>query len=98
MSAPLLGAVPAWHERGLCQQTDPELFYPEQGAGPARVREAKAVCARCEVRTECREYAIATGEVYGVWGGTSESERRRMRGLARAREARLLREAEEASC
>ena len=94
----LLGVVPDWHERGLCRQTDPEIFYPEKGQGGSSLRQARRICARCEVKPECRAYAIEHAEPYGVWGGTSESERRRIRGLARAREARLLREAGEASC
>lgn len=71
--------VPAWHERALCQQVDPELFFPEKGRGETSLRQARRICARCEVRTECREDAIARNEPYGVWGGMSESERRRIR-------------------
>lgn len=85
--------VPEWHEQGLCQQVDPELFYPEKGAGPNKVRQAKQVCAACPVKPECRQWAIANDEVYGVWGGTSETERRRIRERERARKVRLLREA-----
>jgi len=66
---------PVWWFEGLCAQTDPELFFPEKGGS---VREAKAVCAGCPVRGDCLEYALAHGERYGVWGGTSEHERRRL--------------------
>ncbi len=60
---------------GLCAQTDPELFFPEKGGS---TRPAKAVCAGCPVRAQCLEHALAHDERYGVWGGTSERERRRL--------------------
>jgi WhiB family redox-sensing transcriptional regulator len=68
-----------WQERALCAQTDPEAFFPEKGGS---TREAKRVCLTCDVRTECLEYALANDERFGIWGGLSERERRRVR-LAR---------------
>lgn len=65
-----------WQSRANCAGADPELFFPERGASLA---EARAVCAGCTVRTECLDYALAIGEKYGVWGGLSERERRRLR-------------------
>ena len=59
----------AWQERALCAQTDPEAFFPEKGGS---TREAKRVCATCEVREECLEYALANDERFGIWGGMSE--------------------------
>ena len=70
-----LGNSPWWWFAGLCAQTDPELFFPEKGGS---TRAAKAVCAGCPVRAECLEYALAHDERFGVWGGTSERERRRL--------------------
>lgn len=64
----------AWMAKSLCVQTDPEAFFPEKGGS---TREAKAICASCEVRRECLEYAIANDERYGIWGGLSDRERRR---------------------
>ncbi|MCL4449452.1 MAG: WhiB family transcriptional regulator [Actinobacteria bacterium] len=55
---------------------EPDLFFPERGAS---TREAKAVCRGCIVRGECLEYALKNGERFGIWGGTSERERRRIR-------------------
>lgn len=72
----LLETPPAWTERALCAETDPEAFFPEKGGS---TREARAVCARCPVTAECLEHAIARDERFGVWGGASERERRRMR-------------------
>jgi hypothetical protein len=57
----------------LCAQADPDAFFPDKG-GPTR--QAKRVCANCEHRVECLEYALATRERFGVWGGLSERERR----------------------
>jgi WhiB family transcriptional regulator, redox-sensing transcriptional regulator len=69
----------SWQERALCAQTDPEAFFPEKGGS---TREAKRVCASCEVRVECLEYALANDERFGIWGGMSERERRRLKKLA----------------
>ena len=66
----------AWQERALCAQTDPEAFFPEKGGS---TREAKRVCLACEVRAECLEYALANDERFGIWGGLSERERRRVK-------------------
>lgn len=66
----------AWQERALCAQTDPEAFFPEKGGS---TREAKKVCTRCEVRAECLEYALAHDERFGIWGGLSERERRKLK-------------------
>ncbi len=68
-----------WQERALCAQTDPEAFFPEKGGS---TREAKQMCTRCEVRDECLDYALAHDERFGIWGGTSERERRRLKRLA----------------
>jgi len=71
--------VPDWQERALCAQTDPEAFFPEKGGS---TREAKRICAGCEVKAECLEYALAQDERFGIWGGLSERERRRLRRAA----------------
>lgn len=74
-----------WQDRALCAQTDPEAFFPEKGGS---TREAKRVCRNCEVRAECLEYALEHDERFGIWGGMSERERRRLKrqaGLARYR-------------
>ncbi len=65
-----------WQERALCAQTDPEAFFPEKGGS---TREAKRICSGCEVRAECLDYALAHDERFGIWGGLSERERRRLR-------------------
>jgi WhiB family redox-sensing transcriptional regulator len=70
------GDDPGWQERGLCAQTDPEAFFPEKGGS---TREAKKVCLTCDVRQDCLEYALANDERFGIWGGLSERERRKLR-------------------
>lgn len=65
-----------WADEALCAQTDPDSFFPEKGGS---VREAKAVCASCDVREQCLAYALEQGEPFGIWGGLSERERRRLR-------------------
>jgi WhiB family redox-sensing transcriptional regulator len=67
---------PGWQELALCAQTDPEAFFPEKGGS---TREAKRVCQSCEVRQECLEYALGNDERFGIWGGLSERERRRLK-------------------
>jgi WhiB family transcriptional regulator, redox-sensing transcriptional regulator len=65
-----------WQERALCAQTDPEAFFPEKGGS---TREAKRICQGCEVRDACLDYALAHDERFGIWGGLSERERRRLK-------------------
>ena len=81
-----------WVHRARCRDEDPELFFPIGTTGPAalQIDAAKAVCAGCEVREQCLEWALATGQDAGVWGGTSEDERRAIR-RARRREAAAAR-------
>lgn len=65
-----------WQEQALCAQTDPEAFFPEKGGS---TREAKRICRACGVRDECLEFALANDERFGIWGGLSERERRRLK-------------------
>ena len=62
-----------WQDLALCAQTDPEAFFPEKGGSS---RDAKRICARCEVKAECLDYALTRDIRYGIWGGLSERERR----------------------
>jgi WhiB family redox-sensing transcriptional regulator len=76
--------VESWQMFANCLGVDPDLFFPERGAS---TKEAKQVCQGCVVREDCLEYALANGEKFGIWGGLSERERRRIRrqrALARA--------------
>lgn len=66
----------SWQEQALCAQTDPEAFFPEKGGS---TREAKKVCMGCEVQKECLDYALDNDERFGVWGGLSERERRKLK-------------------
>ena len=68
-----------WQEHALCAQIDPEMFFPEKGGS---TRDPKRVCAACEVRDPCLQYALDHDERFGVWGGYSERERRRLKGAA----------------
>lgn len=65
-----------WQTDALCAQTDPEAFFPEKGGS---TRDAKKVCGACNVRSQCLEYALSNDERFGIWGGLSERERRRLR-------------------
>jgi WhiB family redox-sensing transcriptional regulator len=66
----------AWQRQANCMGVDPDLFFPERGAS---TREAKEVCRGCVVREDCLEYALTNSEKFGIWGGLSERERRRIR-------------------
>ncbi len=66
----------SWQESSNCLGVDPDLFFPERGAS---TKEAKEVCRGCVVRNDCLEFALANGEKFGIWGGMSERERRRIR-------------------
>ncbi|WP_018023448.1 WhiB family transcriptional regulator [Corynebacterium ulceribovis] len=65
-----------WQEQALCAQTDPEAFFPEKGGS---TRDAKRICRACGVRDECLEFALENDERFGIWGGLSERERRRLK-------------------
>ena len=66
----------SWQEQALCAETDPEAFFPEKGGS---TRDAKRVCTGCPVRAQCLEFALENDERFGIWGGLSERERRRVR-------------------
>lgn len=70
-----------WRRVAACRDTDPDLFFPVGTTGPAivQIENAKAVCRQCEAQADCLEYAIATNQDSGIWGGTSEEERRKLR-------------------
>ena len=71
----------AWRAEAACRDTDPELFFPVGTTGPAieQIAEAKRVCDECESRQPCLEFALTTNQDSGIWGGTSEEERRKIR-------------------
>jgi WhiB family redox-sensing transcriptional regulator len=84
--ASILGGLEerGWQARANCMGVDPDLFFPERGAS---TKEAKEVCRGCVVQADCLEFALVNGEKFGIWGGMSERERRRLR-RARALERR----------
>ena len=65
----------AWLERGACRGLDPQVFYPDDEDDASA---AKRICAECQVRVTCLEYALSFREKDGVWGGATERERRRI--------------------
>lgn len=71
----------SWMEEALCAQTDPDIFYPEKGGSTAP---ATSICENCAVRAQCLEYAVSNDIRHGIWGGTSDNDRKRM---ARERKA-----------
>ncbi|HEY6497602.1 MAG TPA: WhiB family transcriptional regulator [Trebonia sp.] len=80
------GGVPVdWRRLAACRSADPDLFFPVAGRAAGQVKEAKALCGGCQVRSQCLQYAITGDEDYGVWGGMTEDERRRASWRARAR-------------
>ncbi len=87
----LANADYSWRSRAICRDTDPDLFFPVGTTGHALVQidRAKQVCGECPVRVECLEFALETNQDSGIWGGTSEEERRAIRRqmVARSRAA-----------
>jgi WhiB family redox-sensing transcriptional regulator len=69
----------AWQKKARCLEVDPEIFFPERGGSS---KAARAVCSLCEVRIQCLRYALVNREQFGIWGGTSERERRKLKRLA----------------
>ncbi|GAA2494074.1 WhiB family transcriptional regulator [Streptomyces gobitricini] len=78
-----------WRQQAVCRDEDPDLFFPIGNTGPAvlQAEDAKAVCRRCPVREPCLEWALESGQEAGVWGATTEDERR---ALKRRRAARRV--------
>ena len=78
-----------WRHNAACRDEDPELFFPVGTSGPAilQVAQAKSVCHRCTVASDCLTWALQSGQDAGVWGGMSEDERRALkrRNAARVR-------------
>jgi WhiB family redox-sensing transcriptional regulator len=66
----------SWQADALCAQTDPEAFFPEKGGS---TRDAKRICTGCEVKAQCLDYALKNDERFGIWGGLSERERRKLK-------------------
>ncbi|MDE1642854.1 WhiB family transcriptional regulator [Actinotignum sanguinis] len=82
-----------WRSHAACLTEDPELFFPigSSASALAQTDRAKRVCQECTVREDCLSYALEHNQDSGVWGGTSEDERRRLRRrTARARRVREL--------
>jgi WhiB family redox-sensing transcriptional regulator len=80
-SLALRAADDEWRDRALCRDTDPSLFFPVGTTGLALVQidHAKQVCRQCPVTQECLDFALATNQDSGIWGGLSEEERRVIR-------------------
>ena len=70
-----------WRDHALCRDTDPELFFPigTTGAALVQIEHARAVCRQCPVQADCLDFALSTNQDSGIWGGTSEEERRVLR-------------------
>jgi WhiB family transcriptional regulator, redox-sensing transcriptional regulator len=75
------GSTQNWRSAAACRSVDPDLFFPISGTGPAvrQIARAKTICAGCGVRRECLEFALAHGQSYGIWGGTTAEDRQRTR-------------------
>ena len=82
--------VEDWRIKAACRDTDPDLFFPVGTTGPAlaQIAAAKAVCNSCDAQPACLEFALATNQESGVWGGASEEERRKLRKAWMARQRR----------
>ncbi|TXS58214.1 WhiB family transcriptional regulator [Streptomyces sp. t39] len=78
-----------WRTDSACQDEDPDMFFPTGTTGLAllQIEEAKAVCRRCPVMETCLQWALTHGQEHGVWGGTDEDERRRMKRRAARKRA-----------
>jgi WhiB family redox-sensing transcriptional regulator len=88
-----------WWRSAACREMDPELFFPvgARGPGAGEIDRAKEVCAGCRVRRQCLQYALATHQMHGVWGGTTEDERqlrvRREREMEQRKQRKVMRPA-----
>ena len=78
--APDVSSLVDWRDEARCLTTDPDIFFPKRSGrlDGAAMRTAKAWCRDCPVRLPCLQTALLAGENFGVWGGLSASERRRL--------------------
>lgn len=78
-----------WRTRAACRDIDPEIFFPIGTTGPAlaQIEAAQSICGTCSVQSECLDWALDTGQDAGIWGGTTEEERREIRRGVRTRVA-----------
>jgi WhiB family redox-sensing transcriptional regulator len=81
------GYAGEWQAAGACVSADPEIFFPVSagGASARQIEQARRVCARCPVRRECLDWAMSSGEMHGIWGGTTPEDRTRVRRKEAAR-------------
>ena len=81
-----------WREKASCRSTSQDLFFPVGNTGDAldQIEAAKAVCLACPVRAACLQFALETNQEDGIWGGTGEDERRRLRRVWRAGRPRRI--------
>jgi WhiB family transcriptional regulator, redox-sensing transcriptional regulator len=69
-----------WRRRAACTGMDLEAFFPKRGAATSlKLRAARQACQTCPVRTDCLDWALGQEVMAGIWGGTTERERRRLR-------------------
>ena len=87
-------ATDDWRCQAACRDTDPDLFFPVGSTGLAleQIESAKVVCEACRCQADCLEFALATNQDSGIWGGKSEEERRhlRRRWVAQRRQASII--------
>jgi WhiB family transcriptional regulator, redox-sensing transcriptional regulator len=90
-SVALANADYYWRLEAACRDTQPDLFFPVGTTGQAlvQIENAKQVCRKCPVQQECLDFALTTNQDSGIWGGTSEEERRKLRRAYVARERQL---------
>ena len=79
-ASPVRAGRPDWRDAAGCRDTDPELFFPDRDVRSARtqVKMAKMICRSCPVSATCLNWALASGQEAGIWGGLTEEERRRL--------------------
>lgn len=79
-----------WRSAGACLSADPDLFFPisSHGPGERQIAKAKTICAGCQVRQECLEFALSHDQMHGIWGGTTPEDRQRERRRKRRAAAR----------
>ena len=91
-ATPADGHRPDWHDHAACRDAEPDLFFPDGNIRSARaqVKTAKLICRGCPVRTFCLNWALASGQEHGIWGGLTEDERRRLHRRSRSWAAERL--------
>lgn len=85
-TAPSAETPANWRDNAACANTDPDAFFPQKSRSG---NDAKRVCATCPVREQCLQWALENNMRFGIWGGMTDNERRRIKKIGAGQDAEM---------